>query len=203
MHRQLIAVVVALAPAVAAAQDAGTEAPASVIEPLGVTQVLGGRLGLEVGGGISPGGLHVGGDYLYLLDGPWWFDAGFGFTFGGASAACFRDRQDDLVCDHGIAGGFAAEVVGSIRRELEARQGFVPYLRAGVALRLLAFGGDDVVGLGFPLIGSAGFRRRLGDPVTLVAGVDLRIGWGAFNRDLGLESQVSASINAGVEFDLD
>ena len=204
MHRQLIAAaVIAAAPSIAAAQEAEAVDPArSVIEPIGVTQAVGARLGLEVGGRITPGGLHLGGDYLYLLDGPWWFDSGIGFTFGGGSAACFRDRDDEVVCDHGITAGFAAEVVGSIRRELGERQGFVPYLRAGLALRLLAFGGDDVVGFGFPLIGSAGFRRRLGDPVTLVAGFDLRIGWGALNRTLGIEPQVSAAITAGVEFDL-
>lgn len=209
MHRQLIAAAFALAaaPSIAAAQqeqDAAAETAAdSVIEPAGLTQVLGGRLGIEVGGRTTPGGLHVAGSYLYLLDGPWWFDTGIGFTFGGGSASCFRDRDNDVVCDHGIAAGFAAEVVGSIRRELGERQGFVPFVRGGVALRLLAFSSDDVVGLGFPLIGSAGFRRRLSDLVTLVAAADLRIGWGVLNRDLGVEAQASASLTAGVEFDLD
>lgn len=206
MLRGLIAALsIAALPAVASAQE--PEPPAepvidSVITEDGVTMAIGGRLGVEVGGRTTPGGVHVTGDYLYLLDGPYWFDTGIGFTFGGGDAACFRDRDNDLVCDHGITGGFAAEVVASVRRVLAERQKFVPYVRAGFALRLVAFSNDDVTGLGIPLIGSAGFRREVAGGIDVVAGIDLRMGWGFFNRALGGEPQVSAAFNAGVEFDL-
>jgi hypothetical protein len=39
--------------------------------------------------------------------------------------------------------------------------------------------------------------------VLSAAAVDLRTGWGVFNRDLGLEAQGSASFAVGAEVDLD
>jgi hypothetical protein len=201
----IAALALCLAPAAALAQEQtppAEEVTDSVISGPGITQRIGGRLGVEAGGRSTPGGLHVGGSFLYLLDGPYWFDAGIGFTFGGGAAGCFRDRDNDGVCDHGIASGFAAEVVASVRRELGSRDGFTPYVRVGIAARLIAFGGDDVRGLGIPLIGSVGVRREVTDGIAVAAAFDLRTGWGFFNRSLGPEAHASASINAGVEFDL-
>jgi hypothetical protein len=201
----LVAAGLAAAASSARAQSAAVEeAAADQVEPAAVsTQILGANLGLELGGGTSPGGLRVGLSYLYRLNDTDWLDSGAGFTFGSGDAACFRDRDDERVCDHGFASGFAAEAIVSIRRELSEREGFRPYVRAGLAFRLVSFGGDDVIGFSVPLLGSLGLHRRLHERVSLVAAVDLRTGWGVFNRDLGLEAQGSASFAVGAEVDLD
>lgn len=206
MQRRL-AVVSALfaiaAPGAVAAQDAAAVSDRSSTGEEPTSQILAGMLGVEIGGRVSPGGLRVGGSYLYRLNERDWVDAGVGFTFGSGGAACFRDRDDDFLCDHGVASGFAGEVIAAIRRQLAARDNFEPFVRVGVALRLIGFGADDVVGFGIPVLGSAGIRARVHPTLSIVATADLRVGWAFFNQDLGGEPNVSAAIGVGVEFDLD
>jgi hypothetical protein len=172
------------------------ERPASAEEQAALTQAgepgapaaereLGVQLGLEMGGRVSPGGLRLGGSYLYRLSEQDWFDGGFGFTFGSGESACFRDRDDERVCDHGLLGGFGGEVFAGVRRFFAAKQTLVPYLRGGVALRLVAFSGDEVRGLALPVWLGAGVRRKVHERVVVNA-----------------EPQVSLMVGGGVEFSM-
>jgi hypothetical protein len=165
-------------------------------------QELGVRTGLVSGGRVTPGGLRIGGHYLYQLTDEDWFDGALLFTFGGGPAACFRDRQDDLVCDHGRLEGFAGELAVGVRRFFPARGGFVPYARVGAALRVVRFGDDDVTGLAVPLTGGAGMRIRVAPWVAVAAEAQLELGGGLFSRGLGLEPQAGLAIGGAVEFAL-
>ncbi len=166
-------------------------------------QILGGRLGLEAGGGLSPGGVHVAGSYLYRATEVDWLDSSASFTFGSGAPRCFRDRDDDVVCDHGIASGFAAEIALAVRRHFAVRDRFEPFARLGIAVRLIGFGEDNVTGIGLPLLGSVGVRARVHRSVSVLAVADLRTGWSIFNRGLGAEPHASISFSAGVEFEVD
>jgi hypothetical protein len=68
-------------------------------------QSVGASAGVAGGGNVTPGGFRVSGHYLYRLAEQDWFDGTASFTFGSGGAACFRDRMDDVVCDHGFADG--------------------------------------------------------------------------------------------------
>lgn len=186
--------------ALAAAGDARAEDEAST-----TTQEIGAFLGLELGGGTTPGGLQAAGRYLYRLSDRDWLDTGVAFTFGGGDAECFRDRADDVVCDHGPLSGFAAEASAGIRRTFaSAGEGrFVPYAHAGVALRLVSFGDDGLRGAAVPLYLGGGVRARVADRVDVVGGALARAGVGFFNRDVGAEPQLSLAVVGGVEFGLD
>lgn len=167
------------------------------------TQEIGARLGLDVGGRVSPGGAQLSGNYLYRLTDSDWLDQGVGFTFGGQGAACFRDRDDDVICDHGILDGFAAEVFVGLRRYLPGKDEFSPYVRGGVALRGVFYSADEVSGIALPLWAGGGIRARVAKSVAVVADATLRTGIAFFNRGLGLEPQASLLVTAGVEFELD
>jgi hypothetical protein len=165
-------------------------------------QELGARAGLVSGGRVTPGGLRVGGHYLYQLTDDDWFDGALLFTFGGGPASCFRDREDDVVCDHGRLEGFAGELAVGVRRFFPARGGFLPYARVGAALRVVRFGDDDVTGLAAPLTGGAGIRIRVAPWVAVAAEAQLELGAGVFSRGLGLEPQAGLAVGSAVEFAL-
>jgi hypothetical protein len=199
----LIAAALAVAAPTARAQssdvEAGDTGTAVVRE-----QELGGRLGAEFGGRVSPGGLHVGGSYLYQMTDDDWFEGGLAFTFGGGDAACFRDRDDDYLCDHGVMEGFSGEVAAGVRRFFfSRRQGrFLPYARAALGLRLIGYGADGVTGLAIPLQLGGGVRVRVAERISLTGGADLRLGPAWFNKDLGVEPHVGLAVHAGIEFAL-
>src|SRR5207237_1420009 len=73
-------------------------------------QALGAETGLALGGRDTPGGLRIAAHYYYQLNDTDWFDGTASFTFGGGTAACFRDRDGSFVCDHGSVQGDGAEV---------------------------------------------------------------------------------------------
>jgi hypothetical protein len=186
-------------PAVAdelAVDDSADDAPAG-------NQELGARLGLGIGGRVSPGGLMIAGNYLYRLSDLDWFDGGVGFSFGSGAADCFHDRGDDLVCDHGALDGVAADVYAGIRRFFPGRGQFTPYAHGGVALRVASFAGDEVRGVVAPLWIGGGVRARVHETVSVGGGAMLLVGAGWFNRGLGIEPQASLAISAGVEFVID
>jgi hypothetical protein len=165
-------------------------------------QELGVRVGLVSGGRVTPGGLRIGGHYLYQLTDEDWFDGALLFTFGGGPAACFRDREDDVVCDHARLEGFAGELAVGVRRFFPARAGFLPYARVGAALRVVRFGDDDVTGLAVPLTGGAGMRIRVAPWIAVAVEAQLELGAGLFSRGLGLEPQAGLAIGGAVEFAL-
>jgi opacity protein-like surface antigen len=183
-----------------AGPDAGPEQAAK--KPRAADQELSASLGMDVGGRVSPGGLHVAGAFLYQLSDQDWFDGGLSFTFGSGQAACFRDRDNDFLCDHGSLDGFGAELSGGVRRYFPGQGKFTPYARAGLGLRLVSFGGDDVRGLAIPLQLGGGVRARVADRISVTGGAELRVGPAFFNRDLGTQPHLGLAVHGGVEFAL-
>jgi hypothetical protein len=190
----------AIAPSLAAADQPAVAARAERDE---LSQLLAGRAGIEMGGRTSPGGFHLAGTYLYRMAESDWIDTGVAFTFGGGNAECFRDRSNEVLCDHGITKGFAAERSGGVRRVFRRDQEFAPFVGLGLAVRLVSFSEDDVRGVAFPLLISAGVRSHIADRVALVGGAMVRAGIGLFTGDVGLEPQASLAVSGGVEFGLD
>ncbi len=205
MRAVVVSVAVALlvsttAAAQPGATDSPSEGPASAESKAKTTQVLGARLGMEAGGRTSPGGLRLVGSYLYRLTDADWLDQSIGFGFGGRGAECFRDRADDLICDHGLFGGVSIDLAVGVRRYLGGDANFRPYIRGGIAARGVFFSGDEVSGLSLPLWAGAGIRAQVAPAVNVVADAILKSGFGLFNRGLGLEPQATFELLAGVEF---
>jgi hypothetical protein len=182
--------------------DAADEAIAAAAPSDMSDQAIGASLGLSTGGRVTAGGLRVAGRFLYQLAEQDWFDGVAAFTFGGGEAACFRDRMDVFLCDHGLADGYAIEVTAGVRRFLGGRGDFWPFVRVGLGLALVRFPADDVSGLAIPVHGGAGLRATVADGIAVTAEASLGIGFGWFSRSLGLEPQLGASISAGAEFRL-
>ena len=159
-------------------------------------------LGLATGGRVTPGGLRITGHYLYQLSERDWFDGAAAFTFGSGSPACFRDRQDVLVCNHGLADGSGVEVSAGVRRMLAPQAAFHPFVRAGVGLGVVRFGDDDVSGFTLVLGGGGGVRVNVAPSISVVADGELELGFGGFSHGLGLEPQLGLAITAGAEFRL-
>ena len=191
----LILALVAAAPGGARAEDDVLADPAG-------EQELGGSLGVEAGGRTSPGGLQLGGNYLYRLSDEDWFDGGVTITYGGGGAECFRDREGELLCDHGLVDGFAAELSGGVRRVFSGQDRFAPFARAAVGLRVATYTADDVTGLAIPLILGGGVRAVVEDWIAVVGGADLRVGPAFFEGDVGTEPHLTLSVHAGAEFRL-
>lgn len=198
MHRTALIRALAAAAVLALAPAARAEEP---VDPAG-TQELGARLGVEAGGRVTPGGAQLAGSYLYRLSDVDWFEGGIGFTYGGGGAECFRERDDTLVCDHGLVDGFGGELSAGVRRFFAGQERFSPYARAALGARLVVFNGDDVKGFAVPLIVGGGVRAQVADKVSVVGGADLRAGPGWYSRDLGVEPHISLVVHGGVEFRL-
>jgi len=158
--------------------------------------------GVATGGRVTPGGLRIAGHYLYQLSDEDWFDGGASFTYGSGTAACFHDRANHFVCDHGLADGAGVEISATVRRYFDAQGMFRPFARAGIGVGLARFGSDSVSGLVVPLHAGGGLRAGVSDAVAIVAQAELEIGFGVFNQSLGLQPQLGLSIVAGAEFRL-
>jgi opacity protein-like surface antigen len=185
-----------------------TPAPVNPMDPIDPVnddlgdQAISGQLGLATGGRVTPGGLRIAGHYLYQLSGRDWFDGIASFTFGSGRAGCFRDRDDHVHCDHGLADGAGVEVIGGVRRMFAAQGGFRPYARLGVGLGLARFADDDVSGYTITLHAGGGVRVKVAPSIAIVAEADLALGFGGFNRAIGAEPQLGLAVTAGVEFRL-
>jgi hypothetical protein len=189
--------------AVASPRPAAAEVEVEVERPLALTQELGAALGVEAGGRVSPGGFHLLATYLYRLSDVDWLESNAAFTFGGRDAACFRDRDDEFVCDHGFFKGVGLEASAGVRRFFAEQGVFSPWARAGLGVRLVSFPSDDVLGIGIPVIVGGGVRARVAERVAVGAGATLRAGIGSYDRGLGAEPYLSFALHAGVEFGLD
>jgi hypothetical protein len=165
-------------------------------------QAIGADLGVATGGRVTAGGLRIAGHYLYQLSDHDWFDGTAGFTFGGGGAACFRDRSNAFICDHGLADGDAIELEAGVRHFLGGQGQFWPFVRGGVGLRVVHFGDDGVTGLAIPLHAGGGVRASLTPAIAVTVQGQLELGFGAFNHSLGLEPQLGIAITGGVEFRL-
>ena len=167
-------------------------------------QGLGAEIGIAGGGRVTPGGLRLSGHYFYQLSSQDWFDGTASFTFGSSDAACFRDRMDYVVCDHGFLDGRAFEGIAQVRRYFteQGKGKFVPFVRLGVGVAVVRFGGDDVTGLAIPLHAGGGVRAAVSDGVAVAAQADLTAGIGRFGRGMGNEPQFGIAVTAGAEFKL-
>lgn len=206
MSRRVIAAAIAAGalglPAGARADEAAAEAAEAAETsdaPVAADRELGASLGVAVGGGVTPGGLRVEGRYLYQLSEDDWFDGRMAFTIGGGAAACFRDRADDVVCDHGRADGIAIDLGGGVRRWLVGQQGFAPWVGVSAALRLVRFGDDELTGVALPLAAAAGVRARVADRISVGGQAALEAGPALLGRGLGLEPQLGLVIGATVD----
>ncbi|HWO21881.1 MAG TPA: hypothetical protein VNO30_24100 [Kofleriaceae bacterium] len=170
-------------------------------EPLGEIgdQALGGALGLAAGGRTTAGGVRVTGHFLYQLTDEDWFDGIASFTFGSGDPACFRDRGDAVVCDHGLASGGAIEIAAGVRRMFPPQGRFRPFARAAVGLALVRFSGDGLTGLALPLHAGAGLRAAVAPGIGIIALADVTLGLAAFGRGVGGEPQLGLAITAGAE----
>jgi len=175
--------------------------PAPADDDIG-DQLIAAEVGLAMGGRVTPGGLRVAGHYLYQLSDHDWFDGTAGFTFGSGHAACFRDRMDHVVCDHGLTDGADVEIGANIRRVFGAQGMFRPFARLGIGFSLVRFSDDSVSGIAIPLHLGGGVRAAVSHAVAVVAEADLALGFGTFNRGLGGEPQLGLTITAGAEFRL-
>jgi len=169
-------------------------------------QGIGASVGMAGGGRTTVGGLRVRGHFLYQLSDSDWFDGTASFTFGSGTPACFRDRMDDYLCDHGIADGFAAEVGANVRRFFGSTNAnstvFWPYAKAGVGLAIVRFADDNVTGLGIPFHLGGGMRISMSEDVAVMVEAAFDVGIGMFGQGLGLEPQLGGSLTAGAEFGL-
>ena len=200
MSRLIAASILLLAASTAAADD--RVAPADMKD-----QAIGAAIGVGGGGRVTTGGVRILGHYLYQLSESDWFDGTATFNFGSGEPACFRDRDNDYVCDHSLVDGFSAEVAANVRRfigrEQVTQNGDVwPYLRLGVGLAIVRFADDEVTGLGIPIHAGGGLRMSVADGIAITAEATLDIGIGLFSQGLGLEPQVGGTVAAGVEFGL-
>jgi hypothetical protein len=165
-------------------------------------QGIGATTGIAIGGRVTPGGLRFTGHYLYQLAEQDWFDGTASFTFGGGSAACFRDRVDTFVCDHGLADGAAIEIAAGVRRMFASQGAFRPFARVAVGVSYVRFSDDDVTGLVFPVHAGAGVRARVSPDVAIIALGEIALGFGRFGSGLGAEPQLGLAVTAGAEFRL-
>ncbi|MEO8700072.1 MAG: hypothetical protein ABI867_08515 [Kofleriaceae bacterium] len=165
-------------------------------------QGIGATTGLATGGRVTAGGLRITGHYLYQLSSKDWFDGTVGFTFGGGAAGCFRDREDTVICDHGIADGGAIELAAGVRRMFAAQGAFRPFARAAIGLAYVRFDDDELSGLAVPLHLGGGVRARVSSLVALVGMGEVMFGFGKFGRGLGTEPQLGINVSVGAEFRL-
>ena len=193
----------AAAPApVAVSRPALVEAPAPASNDDVGDQAVSVQAGLATGGRVTPGGLRIAGHYLYQLSERDFFDGSAAFTFGSGSPACFRDRDDKTICDHGLADGAGVEISARIRRMFAPSGAFYPFAQLGVGIGFARFSNDDVSGLTIPVHGGGGIRYSATRFIAIVAEGDLALGFGSFGRGLGTQPQVSLTVTAGAEFRL-
>lgn len=191
----------ALASATVYAEPSASLASTSAQDELG-DQGLGATTGIATGGRVTAGGFRLNAHYLYQLSDQDWFDGTASFTVGSGDAACFRDRMDSLICDHGLAAGSSFEVAAGVRRMFAAQGAFRPFARAAIGISYTRFRGDDVAGVSFPLHAGGGVRAKVGDGVALVGLADLTLGFGRFGDGLATEPQFGIAVTAGAEFRL-
>lgn len=207
MRRRQLTFTLAFALAAAAPGAGRAEEPADDAPPQPErNQEIGPRIGAQLGfGGVSPGGLRVGGVLLYRMTEETWFDGEASFTFGSGDRGCYlgRDPGEPTVCEHGLADGFSATFAAGGRWLLSQRHdGLVPFVRGGVALSMVSFSDDDVLGLALPLWVGAGGRFWVAPRVAVGGEVVFTVGPGWYDRDQGAEPYVGLIVQFGVDFAL-
>lgn len=163
---------------------------------------LGAEVGAAGGGGTTPGGLRVGGRYLYRLAEHDWFDGGVGFTFGSPGTACGRVPPGGMDCNHGVADGFAGDLALGVRRHLPGQGAFTPVLRGGVFGRVLRFASDDVTGAAIGVELGGGLAADIQRDVAIIAGASAFAGRGWLGGGVGGTGQLGMLVSVGAELRL-
>lgn len=188
-------------PAVGHAAAAAEPSPLAT-EPAQAERELGGRVGLASGGRVAPGGSHQQPLPVPAVEGVDWFEGAASFTYGGGGPACFRDRADVLVCDHGLLAGW--------------RPGSTPRCGAGSAARpgsgRTPGSGSACAWSASPTTTSAGWRCRWWSAPgcgpgsaagwAIAAEATGEAGLAYLSRGLGPEPQLGLVVAVGVEFRL-
>lgn len=178
-----------------------TAAPALALADDAAPQVaLAAELGAVGGGGATPGGMRVGGRFLYRLAEHDWFDGGMAFTFGRRTAGCGAVGPDAMTCDHGVADGFAGDLSFGVRRDLGGQAGFVPFARVALFGRVLRFASDDVTGAAAGGEVGVGIRAAVRADLAIVGGATAFAGMAHLSDDIGAVGQLGLSIAAAAEF---
>lgn len=194
--RWLFVLAAIAAPAVASADDADLTTNLAT-EP---QRALAADLGVTGGGGATPGGLRVGGRYLFRLAQHDWFESGVAFTFGQPRAGCGRVPPDGMACDHGVIDGFAGDLSLGVRRELRGQRGFVPFVRGGVFGRVLRFQPDDVTGAAAGLELGFGVRAAVHGDLSIAGGATAFAGLAHLTGGVGDAGQLGLTIGAAAEY---
>lgn len=160
------------------------------------TQELGARLGWQTGiGDVSPGGLRVGGVYLYKLSSDSWSENGASVGFGSGDASCWYDRENALVCDHGVADGFTFQLTTGVRWYPNlGKKGAQPYARAGLGLAYVRFVDDFLTGIALPVHVGAGARFEITERVSVGGEALFELGPAIFGTDSGAAPADSESL---------
>lgn len=196
MSRRLIHVVISLG--VAGVLASAGSASAEEIADRG----LGARLGVATGGSTTPGGARVEGIYLYRLSDRDWFDGRGAFTVGGGGAACFRDRDNAVACNHSALEGSAGMFAATIRRNFAGRDAFAPFARVGIGAAIVRFGADELTGIAIPVIAGGGVMARVSDLVTVGGEANLEIGPSFLGRGVGAQLHTGFVVGVSVGFQL-
>jgi hypothetical protein len=194
----VIAIVGALSATAHAQPGADVEPEDDEVEP--ADRELTATLGVAMGGMNTPGGLRIAGSYLYQLADADWFEGGLALTGAPSDPVCFRDRTDELICDHGAADGGAVDLFAGVRRYIGVQDAFQPWLRPGVAVRVARFPEDDLTGVALVGQAAAGVRARVTDLIAVGGMAALDAGAGLFTRGLGPELQLGLVIGVNVDF---
>jgi hypothetical protein len=172
--------------------------------PLRTDQEIGARLGTQLGAfGVTPGGLRVGGVFLYRLSERTWFDAEAASSFGAGASQCSVRQGERLDCEHGLADGFGFQLGGHLRWFLSARpSGFQPYVRGGLGVDVAHFGGDDVTGVALTGRASFGVRYPVASGVRVGGEALVSAGPGFYGNGVGIEPYAALLVQFGVEISL-
>jgi hypothetical protein len=185
-------------------QDATTTDPAQPAPPNVkiAERELAAEIGIAAGGRTTTGGLRLTGRLLYQLSSQDWFEGTASFTFGGGGAECFRDRDNVVVCEHGLLSGRSVSVGGGIRRYYFANTKYTPFTRLGAAFGVSRFAKDELTGLTVTLHAGGGMRVAVANRIAVVVVGDVALGIGTFNRNVGTEPQLGFALSMGAEFAL-
>ncbi len=197
MRRRVIAIALAMCGTAHAEDDELVEP-----EPEPADRELAGTVGVAMGGMNTPGGLRIAGTYLYQLSDDDWFEGGLVLTGAPAEPTCFRDRSDELICDHGVADGASVDLFAGIRRYMIGQDSFQPWVRPGVAVRVARFTDDDLTGIALVGQAAAGVRARINELIAVGGMAALEAGAGLFTRGLGPELQLGFVVGLNVDFAL-
>lgn len=192
---------VVIAPEPVIATPPATDVVDLTVAPLPIAErEFSAELGLSAGGRSTVGGARITGRFLYQLASQDWFEGSAIFNFGSSSAACFRDRNDARICEHGAVDGSAVELSFGVRRYFDQGSAYLPFARAAIGLGIARFADDDITGLIVPLHAGGGLRVVVAPRFAIVGLAELTLGFGKFGGNLGIEPQLGFGISAGVEF---